>query len=165
MEEMVIEFFNNYGWQLTLIACSGIFILGILKFFNVFKKIDSDKQKYAYAGVSSGFAIIGALIYLLVTGTFTGAAFGITAVGIFTINQTLYSMYENYGLRTLFQKLGYLIVNLVAKGKLTAAEETYVKSIGEDITDETETTTETEATTDDANGTVNVSASELECNN
>ena len=36
MEEMIINFALTYGWQTALIACSGIFVLGILKFFDVF---------------------------------------------------------------------------------------------------------------------------------
>ena len=158
MEEMVINFFTNYGWQLALCAISGILVLGILKFFNVFKKVEASKQKYAYAGVSSIFSIAAAAVYLVLTNSFVWTSFGITASAIFTFNQTMYSIYENTGLRSLVQKLGNAIVNAVAKNKVTAAEEAYLKSIGEDIIDSEEeaaTETATVVATDDTNATVN----------
>lgn len=163
MEEMVFEFFKQYGWQLTLIACSGILVLGILKFFNVFKKIDESKQKYVYAGISSGFSIAAAAIYLVATHAFTWAGFGVAAIAVYTLNQTLYSMYENYGLRNLLQKLGNFFISLVAKKRVANAEEKYLLTIGNDI--EPETSTETEAATNDNNGTADVSATELEHTN
>lgn len=135
MEQMVFEFFKQYGWQLTLIALSGIIILGILKFFNVFKKVPEDKRKYVYAGISSGFSIIAGVVYLAVTHALNWAAFGVAAVAIYTLNQTLYSVYETYGLRTLLQKFGNFFIKLVAGKQLKAAKSNITAA--EDIVNDT----------------------------
>ena len=140
MEQMVFEFFKQYGWQLTLIALSGIIILGILKFFNVFKKVPEDKRKYVYAGISSGFSIIAGVVYLAVTDALNWAAFGVAAVAIYTLNQTLYSVYETYGLRTLLQKFGNLFINLVAGKQLKSAKSNITAA--DDIVNDTTADTE-----------------------
>lgn len=159
MEQMVFEFFKQYGWQLTLIALSGIIILGVLKFFNVFKKVPEDKRKYVYAGISSGFSIIAGVVYLAVTHALNWAAFGVAAVAIYTLNQTLYSVYETYGLRTLLQKFGNVFINLVAKKQLKTAKNNLMAA--EDIVNDT--SVETEAA-DGVGATDTVSATKLEHN-
>lgn len=147
---MVYEFFMQYGWQLTLIAFSGIIILGILKFFNVFKKVEESKRKYVYAGVASGFSIVAAAIYLAAIQQFTAPAFLVAAVGIYALNQTLYSMYETYGLRVLLQKFGNFFIQLVAGKQLNTAKKKIedTELIIDDITDKPSTANSVSGETD-----------------
>lgn len=122
MEEMIIQFVLVYGWKLALIACSGIFVLGILKFFKLFEKIEKSKRKYLYAGISASISIIASAIYLVVIGSFNLAGFGVIAGAIYGINQALYALYENIGFRALLRKLGNLFINFVAKNQLEEAK-------------------------------------------
>ena len=123
MEEMIINFVSTYGWKLALIACSGIFVLGILKFFNVFNRIPKDKRKYVYAGTSSALSILASAIYLLATGCFAWASFGVISGAIYGINQAIYALYENSGFRAVLRKLGTLFINFVAGKQLAKAKQ------------------------------------------
>ena len=129
MEEMIINFISTYGWQLALIACSGIFVLGILKFFNVFEKIEKSKRKYVYTVISAGISIIASAIYLVVIGGFNWAGFGVIAGSIYTINQAIYALYENLGFRSALRSLGNLFINFVAKKQLEKAKADIVDDI------------------------------------
>ena len=42
--ETLIRFFNEYGLGLTLIAIASVIILGIMKYSNMFVKLDEDKR-------------------------------------------------------------------------------------------------------------------------
>ena len=82
--EMVVRFFTTYGWQLGLIALSGILLLGVLKSLGLFNKIASTKRKYVYVAVSVGLSITGCAIYLVIIGSFNWKAFfGNDTFGIF----------------------------------------------------------------------------------
>jgi hypothetical protein len=138
MEEMILQFIATYGWKLALIACSGIFVLGILKFFNIFDKIEKSKRKYLYAGISAGISIIASGIYLAVVGAFEWSGFAVIAGAIYGINQALYALYENVGIRTLLRKLGNIFIKIVAKKQLDQAksdiiDDTVVKENVENI--------------------------------
>ena len=117
MEEMIYSFFLSHGWKLTLIALSGIFILGILKVFNLFGKLEKSKRKYIYAAISTGFSIAASGIYLAATGIFAWSTFGMLSIGIFSVNQAAYAVYETYGIRALFRKIGNFFINVFTKTK------------------------------------------------
>ena len=123
MEEMILQFITIYGWKLALIACSGIFVLGVLKFFKVFEKIEKTKRKYLYAGISAGISITASGIYLAIVGGFQLASFGVIAGAIYGINQTIYALYENTGFRSALRKLGNLFITFVAKKQLEQAKQ------------------------------------------
>ena len=123
MEEMIVQFITMYGWKLSLIACSGIFVLGIFKFFNVFNKIDKSKRKYLYAGISSALSILASGIYLWLMGGFNWSGFGIIAGAIYGINQAIYALYENLGVRAVLRKLGNLFIHFIAKKELEQAKQ------------------------------------------
>lgn len=123
MEEMILEFVKLYGWKLAIIACSGILILGVLKFFNVFGKIQKEKRKYLYAVISSALSITASAIYLVAIKQFNIAGFGVIAGAIYVLNQAIYSIYENYGIRVGLRKLGNVIINIVAKNQIEEAKE------------------------------------------
>lgn len=118
MEEMILQFITTYGWQLALISCGGIFVLGVLKFFRVFDKIEKDKRKYVYTAISAGISIGASAIYLLCVGGFVWSAFGVLSGAIYTFNQAIYSMYETLGIRAGLRKLGDVIISIVAKQQL-----------------------------------------------
>ena len=122
MEEMIIQFATTYGWQLALIAFSGIVILGIFKFFKIFDKIKKESRKYVYAGISSGLSIIASAIYLLVTNVFTWGGFGVIAGSIYALNQSIYAVYESIGIRALLRKIGNAFITFIAKNQLEAAK-------------------------------------------
>ena len=59
---VVLDFFKTYGWQLGLLSLSGIVVLGCLKWFGCFKKVNSKYKKYLYFGLSVVFSIIACKI-------------------------------------------------------------------------------------------------------
>lgn len=123
MEEMILQFITTYGWKLALISCVGIFLLGVLKFFRLFDRIEESKQKYVYTAISAGISIIASAIYLVAVGAFVFSGFGVLAGAIYTFNQAIYAMYENFGVRAGLRKLGNIIINIVAKKQLETAKE------------------------------------------
>lgn len=108
MEELMI-FLGTYGWQLALIAILGIIILGILKYANVFSKIEKVKRKPIYLGISVGFSILATIIYLAILGRFEIGYIAAVSTAIYGLNQTFYGIYENTSLRDLLIKLLDLI--------------------------------------------------------
>lgn len=105
MEQQFITFIVTYGWQLALIALAGIIILGVLKYANVFSKIEKENRKPIYLVISVGFSIIASAIYLAVIKKFEVSYFAAIAVAILALNQTMYSIYENTNLRDLLHKI------------------------------------------------------------
>lgn len=105
MEQQFTTFVASYGWQLALIALSGIIILGVLKYANVFSKIDKENRKPIYLAISVGFSVIASAIYLAVIKQFDITYFCAVAAAIFALNQTMYSIYENTKLRDLLHKI------------------------------------------------------------
>ena len=136
MEEMILQFVQTYGWQLALIACSGIFVLGILKFFDVFKKIEKTKRKYLYTAISASISIIASAIYLVVMGAFNWAGFGVIAGAIYGLNQCIYALYENLGVRAVLQKLGTLFINLIARKQIESAKNDIIDDVSEQEVEE-----------------------------
>lgn len=116
MEQQFTTFVASYGWQLALIALAGIIILGVLKYANVFSKIDKENRKPIYLAISVGFSVIASAIYLAVIKQFDITYFCAVAAAIFALNQTMYSIYENTKLRDLLHKIfGAIDVKIKAK--------------------------------------------------
>lgn len=105
MEDMILTFMANHGWKLTLIALSGILLLGILKFFHIFDNLSKGKRNACYIGISTLYSIITAMIYLLAVGKCDAIKMCFLAGGIYMLNQAAYATYENYGVRALFRKI------------------------------------------------------------
>ena len=111
--EMVVRFFTTYGWQLGLIALSGILLLGVMKSLGLFNKIESTKRKYVYVAVSVGLSITGCAIYLVIIGNFNWKAFLVMIPLVYSVNQIAYNVYENTGIRAAVRALfGKLIDRL-----------------------------------------------------
>lgn len=122
MEEMILSFAASHGWKLLLIALSGIPFLGILKLAHLFDNLSTDKRKATLIGISTLFSIVMAMIYLLAIGKCNAIKMIFLSAGIFAVNQSTYSFYENYGLRKLFRKLISIFKSLF-KGKFSNEQE------------------------------------------
>ena len=100
MNELIV-FLGVYGWQLALIALIGIILLGVLKYANVFSKVDKDKRKPIYFAITVGFSIIATVVYLLIIGQFEINYLITVSTAIYALNQTMYAIYETNTLRDL----------------------------------------------------------------
>ena len=113
--EQVVMFAAANGWQVALIALLGIVLLGVLKYCNVFSKIEKEKRKPIYFAISVGASLIGTVVYLLIVKQFSFEyIIGLTGL-IYGLNQTAYAFYENTKLRDLLEKLLDWIVKLFKK--------------------------------------------------
>lgn len=111
--EQIMAFYAQYGWQLALIALIGIIILGVLKYANVFVKIEKEKRKPIYFAISLGFSIVATIIYLLIIKQFTFEYVISVSLAIYALNQSMYAVYENTNLRDLMKKISEKIVQKV----------------------------------------------------
>lgn len=124
---MIGEFFKNYGWQLTLLALSGILVLGFLKWVGVFNKLKDTSKKYVYYALSCVLSIIACTIYILVTKSFDWASYGILCGAVVGLTGAVYTIYENTGLRKLWKiivldniaRLFKLLTSAIVTGTLT----------------------------------------------
>lgn len=103
--ENLLSFFQKYGLAITLIAVVGIAILGILKYCNLFKKIDEDKRHYIYLAISIGFSVVATAIYLLIVKQFEWQYMLLLASAIYALNQTFYNIFKVTPVNKLFGKL------------------------------------------------------------
>lgn len=122
--DMLIRFFENYGWIMTVLATSGIIIVGFLKACGAFNKISESYRKYVYFGVSCVISVVACTIYLCASKQFEWASWGITAACIIGFTLTLYGVYENTGVRDLLKK----VIFTPLKNALKKAETSIVES-------------------------------------
>ena len=107
--------FHNYGIAIMCIALAGIVVLGILKYCNVFKKLDEKYRHYAYLGISITLSIIGSVIYLACIRQLTFSIACSLATLIFGLNQAAYAIYANTPLKELLVKVLDAIKQLIHK--------------------------------------------------
>ena len=117
MEELV-AFLRDYGWQLSLIALLGIVILGVLKYCNVFSKLDETYRHICYIAISAGVSIVGSIIYLACMHQLTVAYTFSVAAAILTLNQAFYAIYSATPLKDLVKKLLDWFKSLFSSGEL-----------------------------------------------
>ena len=103
--ELFTSFVATHGWQLALIAFAGVVLLGVLKYANVFAKIEKAKRKPIYFAISIGFSLIGTIIYLLVIEQFDWSYLVSVTTAVYALNQSMYAIYETTTLRDLVGKL------------------------------------------------------------
>ena len=123
MEELymaMIKFFSAYGWQMTVLALSGIFLLGVLKSVKAFDwiriyavegeektlQVDKTKQvkKIVYTFISAGLSVAACCIYLTIINTELTATLILTISGtIWSMNTITYMLYENLGVRAVWK--------------------------------------------------------------
>lgn len=117
LESGLYTIVTKYGISALIIACITIFLIGILKYFNVFGKVPKDNRKPIYYVLNYVFvfAITAAYygIFKLNFNDYVAYAFVVaSAVNL------LYPIYENLKLRDLFQIIGNFIVKVVAKNQV-----------------------------------------------
>lgn len=103
--DQILAFFEQNGLWLTLIAILGIVVLGILKYLNVFKKLDEKYRHVCYLAISVGLSIIGSCIYLACIHQFTFTYIMTLTGAIFALNQAFYAIYDTTTLKDLVSKL------------------------------------------------------------
>ena len=113
--EKLLLFFANYGKVLSLIALGGILLLGLLKYLNVFSKIEKERRKILYLLISVGLSITGAIIYLAVIDNLDIDYIVGVSAAIFALNQTFYAIYETTTLRELVAKIIDWLTNKVSE--------------------------------------------------
>lgn len=123
MEQQFTTFIASYGWQLALIALAGIIILGWIKYTNVFSKIEKENRKPIYLAISVGFSVITSAIYLAAIKKFDITYFCAIAAAIFSLNQTMYSIYENTKLRDLLRKIFGAVYAKIKSKKIKVTED------------------------------------------
>ena len=121
--EQLVVFYETYGLYIALIALLGIILLGVLKYANVFSKIEKAKRKPIYLAITVGFSVVATAIYLLIVKQFDLGYLITVATGMFALNQTMYSVFETTGLRELVVKVLDLITKK-AKGETKPEEKT-----------------------------------------
>lgn len=130
MEEL-LQFFQQHGLWLTVIALVGVIVLGILKYCNVFKKLDEKVRHVLYLVISVGISLIGSAIYLACVGGFDITYFITLAGAIFALDQTFYAIYANLGIKELLGKVWEYVKLLIdskilhkSTTQITTAEKT-----------------------------------------
>ena len=123
MEELymaIINFFSAYGWQMTVLAVSGIFLLGVLKSVKAFDwiriyavegeekilQVDKTKQvkKIVYTFISAGLSVAACCVYLTIINTELTATLILTISGtVWSLNTFAYMLYENLGVRAVWK--------------------------------------------------------------
>ena len=106
--DMVIRFFENYGWIMTVLATSGIVFVGCLKALGLFSRLKPKAKKYVYFGCSCVVSIIVCTIYLCVNNMFEWVDWGMTAACIIGYTMAIYGIYENTGVRALLKKVLFI---------------------------------------------------------
>ena len=120
MEELV-AFFTKYGLWTTLIAIIGIAGLGVMKYCNLFKKIEEKKRHYIYLLISVGFSVIATAIYLAIIKSFEWDYFLAASAALYALNQTFYSIFKVTPVNRVATQVLDLISEL-AKGKSEQTE-------------------------------------------
>ncbi len=116
MEQLLqdlLDILSKQGWVIALIALLSIILLGVLKYCNVFKKLDETYRHILYLLISVGASIIGTVIDLACIHKLNiETVLSISAV-MFMLNQTAYAVYAATPLKELVQKLLDAIKKLI----------------------------------------------------
>lgn len=115
--DSIMQYIAQYGLPLGLIAIAGVIVLGILKYCNVFKKLDEKIRHYFYLGISISLSLIGSVAYLGVKGSLTPELVVTLFGAIWALNQAFYSLYSNTPLKDLLGKLIEYVEKLLTKKK------------------------------------------------
>lgn len=110
--EMIISFFRQYGWQLGLLALSGMVLLGFLKWVGCFKKLPTKAKKYVYYALNCFFSIVACTVYILVMQTFEWINWAILCGSVVLFTGGVYTAWENTHLRDIWKKV---VLNNISK--------------------------------------------------
>ena len=105
--EKIIPIVLEYGLPVLVIACSIIFIIGILKLCKVFDKIQSKGlKKFLYYFLDIILAFVGIFIYFKIAGIeFVWGSYINYSLSQLTVTVALYAFYESVHIRTFVQFL------------------------------------------------------------
>lgn len=92
--EAFVSFYSIHGIWLTAIAILGVVLLGILKYANVFSKLEETARHYVYIIVSVGFSIIGAVAYMLIADCYDTEALSLFIINVYSLNQMFYTTFK-----------------------------------------------------------------------
>ena len=118
----IIKFFTQFGWQMTVLAVSGIFLLGVLKMSGAFSKVKiyvkdkngtkviSEKntiqfKKFLYMFISVLLSVAACSVYLYIRKEINIVFIATLTIPVFGLNQIAYGIYENLGVRTVWKML------------------------------------------------------------
>lgn len=125
LETALYNLVTKYGISVLVIACLTILFIGILKYFNVFNKIEKDNRKPIYFVLNYAFVFaVSAIYYAIFKLSFVDYVAYAFVVG--SAVNLLYPLYENLKIRDLFTIIGNFIVKTVAK-KQVEKETTKIK--------------------------------------
>ncbi len=116
MEALTI-FFKSYGLPITLIAFVGVVVLGVMKYCNLFTKIEEKYRHYLYIIISVAASVIGTMIYLACVGMFDINYIITIAGAIWALNQTFYNIFKVTSINELCAKVLDWIAALFRKDK------------------------------------------------
>ena len=105
--EKIIPIVLEYGLPVLAIACSIIFIIGILKLCKVFDKIQSKGlKKFLYYFLDVILSFVGIFVYFKIAGIeFVWGSYINYSLSQLTVTVALYAFYESVHLRTFVQFL------------------------------------------------------------
>ena len=117
LESGLYTIVTKYGVSALVIACITIFLIGILKYFDVFRKVPKDNRKPIYYVLNYVFVFaITAAYYGIFKLSFNDyVAYALVVASAVNL---LYPIYENLKLRDLFKIIGNFIVRVVAKNQI-----------------------------------------------
>lgn len=123
---VISNFLTNYGWQIALLALSGILVVGFLKLVKAFdwikvyttqqdgtKVLNETKtkhvKKFIYYALNCIISVSVCTIYVyFMRGIEIGDLnyWGVMVASVIAYSTTIYAVYENFGIRTLCQIIG-----------------------------------------------------------
>lgn len=101
--EQILEFILEYGLPVFIIACCIIAVIGILKLCKIFSKINNKNIKkgiYYFIDIILSFSFVA--IYLAIF-KHDFSSYLLTSCTQVSATTTLYAIYENFGVRGLWQ--------------------------------------------------------------
>lgn len=137
LETALYNLVTKYGVSVLVIACLTILFIGILKYFNVFSKVEKDNRKPIYFVLNYAFVFAASAIYYAIF-KLSFADYVAYAFVVGSVVNLLYPLYENLKIRDLFTIIGNFIVKTVAKKQV----ETETAKIKEETTKTEEVITE-----------------------
>lgn len=102
--ESLSEFFILHGLKTTLVAIGGIFLLGVLKYANVFKRFDGTLRHALYFIFIVLYSLIASSVYLLIEQEFSLYSLLSVSILICSINQTAYNIFKTTTLKDLLDE-------------------------------------------------------------
>lgn len=135
--DSILTFLSQHGLWLTLIAVVGIIVLGVLKYCNIFSKLDKKYRHICYMGISVGLSLIGSVIYLACIKHFDWNYIFALAAAILALNQTFYALYDTLSLKELMVKLLDWVKGLIKdKEKVDEIKEVVDEAVKKDDKEE-----------------------------